>query len=239
MNLHTSKFSQKVQWSVVLLPLHMYSIDVSLCVQVWMPIYWPSSQHSPGTLPSNTWCWGRTSTSRAGTEQAGNGPCRWCWGRWWMFFPPLSASSGCWMKFCRSWFIWCKRKTVWVELCNILSHTRMHAYTHTHKSTVAFCTDARLHMPHRFVVALGSRALSMHTRLPCKLWFSHSSVLKRILPPATQTRCKRAHGCVLFRLMEWVIWSQFICDAPWGALCCFTSPAWQVAYSIIYHCWWW
>lgn len=24
----------------------------------------------------------------------------------------LSASSGCWMKFCRNWFIWCKRKSV-------------------------------------------------------------------------------------------------------------------------------
>lgn len=27
-------------------------------------------------------------------------------------FPRLSASSGCWMKFCRNWFIWCKRKIV-------------------------------------------------------------------------------------------------------------------------------
>lgn len=30
-----------------------------------------------------------------------------------VFLPlSLSAPSGCWMKFCRNWFIWCKRKIV-------------------------------------------------------------------------------------------------------------------------------
>lgn len=43
-------------------------------------------------------------------------------------FVLLSVSSGCWMKHCRNWFIWCKRKIVWVELCNILWDTHLHMY---------------------------------------------------------------------------------------------------------------
>lgn len=59
---------------------------VCVCMQVWMPTYWLSSQRSRGTPPSNTWCWGRTSTSRAGTDHAGNQQDRWWWRWWWMFF---------------------------------------------------------------------------------------------------------------------------------------------------------
>lgn len=53
----------------------------------------------------------------------------------------LSVSSGCWMKHCRNWFIWCKRKIVWVELCNILWDTHLHMYEspggvlHRHRRT--------------------------------------------------------------------------------------------------------
>lgn len=38
----------------------------------------------------------------------------------------LSVSSGFWMKFCRKWFIWCRRKSVWVGLCNTVTHTHAH-----------------------------------------------------------------------------------------------------------------
>lgn len=65
------------------------------CVQVWTATCWLSSRRSPDTPPLNTWCWGRISTSRAGTDRAGSGQQRWWW-RWWrMFFlsslPPQGA----------------------------------------------------------------------------------------------------------------------------------------------------
>lgn len=58
----------------------------------------------------------------------------------------LSVSSGFWMKFCRKWFIWCRRKSVWVGLCNTVTHAR----THT-DSPVALSTVERLHILHTLI----------------------------------------------------------------------------------------
>lgn len=137
-------------------------------------------------------------------------------------FPLLSAPSGCWMKFCRNWFIWCKRKSVWVGLHNILC---THAHTHTNPP---WCfAQMRLHTHHTFV--------DTHTH-------THTLTHVHLRFPTchTHTRCKHVHKwCGLWARRMIHLVSVYL-EAPraLSAPRC-ANPAWQVAYSIIYHCWWW
>ena len=165
------EFSQKAPWRVVMLllqlVLHVCVCCVWLCVLCrvvcrfgcWLAGCHPSVLQAP--LPQtpdageelqhqgqvrNT----RGTSCTDGGEDDTDDEC----------FPLLSASSGCWMRFCRNWFTWCKRKSVWVGLCNILrTHTctkilwhsgctptrssQICSHTHTHAHTHILCTRKR------------------------------------------------------------------------------------------------
>lgn len=92
----------------------------------------------------------------------------------------LSVSSGFWMKFCRKWFIWCRRKSVWVGLCNTVTHTR----THTHGFSCGVeHSRTPTHPPHTHHRWISS------PRPPC--------ALQPNLPPSTLSRWKPKLGLTL------------------------------------------
>lgn len=193
-----------------------------------MPTCWLSSQHSPGTPPSNTWCLGRTSTSRAGREHAENRQHRWRWLWWWMFFDFSLSPQGAG---------WNTAETGSFGARGRLCELNYATYCDTHTCTctnplVVFSTDTRLRAP--------------YMQLACmQMLFSHSLnlfalfMLTRISHlPQTVGANMLSDLCSRSGLVKWFTWSLFICKAP-GEPCCFACPPWQVAYSIIYCCWWW
>lgn len=138
----------------------------------------------------------------------------------------LSVSSGCWMKHCRNWFIWCKRKIVWVELCNILWDTHLHMY----KSP-----GGVLHRraPTRTLYAARSHADALLSQFkfvrPAYVYLTRISHLPQTVGANMLSDLCSHSG---------LDWYRFICKAP-GEPCCCVCPPWQVACSIIYCCWWW